>query len=375
MLTPELLNRIVFFTACVGLFIALVLGIAHWTEISLPCGPFGSDCDAVAFDEWSKFLGIPIAFFGAALYLVIAVGTGIRAVRGIPDTSRLGFFLWVFLASGFLISALLLGHSVFRIKAMCIWCLASGVVMSVAFLSQSLGLFFEKFATGKRSSFVSFGILLGLSVFGSLGFAVAEYGIGKKLPKPVEVQIPKEIPLFREHTPLAGNPNAPITVVEFTDLHCPSCSELFFWLENELRGRLKDKVKLYFRHFPQLELHPNSLHAAVLAEWGRSKGRFWETIRTLLEHREETEPNMMISLIGTVGLDSQEAQALFDEPEKMDKVLKNIHTDMDDAAKLGVIATPSWFVIYPDGKTLFAVGGGIQILLSDKEIEKHSINK
>jgi len=375
MLTPEFFNRVVFFTACVGLFVALVLGIAHLTDISLPCGPFGSDCDAVAFDEWSKFLGIPIAFFGAFLYLVVAFGAGYRAVRGIPDTSRLGFFLWISLAAGFLISALLLGHSFFRIEAMCIWCWASGIVMTLAFLSQSLGLLYEKLATGKRSSFVFFGIVLGFAFFGSLGYAVAEYGIGKKLPKPVQVEIPKEIPLFRSYTPLAGNPKAPITVVEFTDLHCPSCSQLFFWLESELQGRLKDKVKLYFRHFPQLELHPNSLHAAVIAEWARSKGRFWEMTRTLLENREEKEPDAMVMMTQEVGLDSQEAQMLFSEPEKLDKVLRNIHTDMDDAAKLGVVATPSWFVVYPDGKTLFAVGGGIKILLSDKEIEKHLLSK
>lgn len=375
MLSPELLNRIVFFTACMGLFIALVLGFAHLTEISLPCGPFGSDCDAVAFDEWSKIFGIPIAFFGAALYFVVAIGAGFRAVRGIPVTSHIGSFLWISLAAGFLISALLLGHSVFRLKAICIWCVASGVVMTVAFLAQSWELFCERLATGKRSSFVSFGIVLGIAVFGSLGYAFAEYGMGKKLPKPVEVQIPKEIPLFRDYAPLAGNPKAPITVVEFTDLHCPSCSQLFFWLENELQGRLKDKVKLYFRHFPQFEDHPNSLHAAVLVEWARSKGRFWELTRTLLEHQNETEPSAMIRLAQEVGLDPQEAQALFDDSEKLDQLLVKIHTDMDDAAKLGVIATPSWFVIYPNGKTLFAVGGGIQILLSDKEIEKHSVRE
>src|SRR3989344_6219200 len=77
--------------------------------------------------------------------------------------------------------------------------------------------------------------------------------------------------------PVKGDPNAPITIVEFSDFQCPFC-ERFFTETLPLieKNYIKTgKVRLVYRDFP-LGFHENAEKAAEAAECADEQGKFWE---------------------------------------------------------------------------------------------------
>ena len=81
---------------------------------------------------------------------------------------------------------------------------------------------------------------------------------------------------------ILGDPNAPVTIIEFSDYQCPFCAK--FWSETlpSIKSEYIDtgKVKLVFRDFPLTSIHPLALPAAEAAECVRdaagSDGAYYE---------------------------------------------------------------------------------------------------
>ncbi len=74
-----------------------------------------------------------------------------------------------------------------------------------------------------------------------------------------------------------GSPDAPITIIEYSDFQCPFCSR---WFEQTYPSLLKDyvdtgKVQIQFRDFP-LSFHPNADEAAVATRCAAEQDAYWE---------------------------------------------------------------------------------------------------
>jgi len=65
--------------------------------------------------------------------------------------------------------------------------------------------------------------------------------------------------------PSQGSANAPVTVVEYADLQCPTCARLQEFLEKQLLPKYGDKVRVIFKEFP-IPGHDWSGTAAVANE-------------------------------------------------------------------------------------------------------------
>jgi protein-disulfide isomerase len=65
--------------------------------------------------------------------------------------------------------------------------------------------------------------------------------------------------------PSQGPANAPVTVVEYADLQCPTCARLQEFLEKQLLPKYGDKVRVVFKEFP-IPGHDWSPTAAVANE-------------------------------------------------------------------------------------------------------------
>lgn len=371
---PDLANRIVFVLACAGAYVALVLALSHQAGASLPCGASEgpSGCDKVQMDDWSKLAGVPVAFFGVGLYLVVALCAFCRDVIGPAASPRLGAAMWVALAVGTIGSAVLLNHAYFDLHANCMWCTASGIIMGAAFLTHSLGQLKAPPPATARWPVAAFAAVFLIGVGGGVGYGAYIASTAKGALAPKEVSVPETVPLVHPDTPIRGEEPAQILVVEFSDLHCPTCKRTHLWLKGELNGRLKGRVKTAFRHFPLIRTHPNALTAALIAEWARSYGKFWEFIDIQFENQDLTEPAQMMTLVSAIELDQDEAQATIMSKKRQRKMLELVQRDIADAFKLGVSSTPTWFVQYPNGKVLSSTGDGIVQLLSEAEIERHS---
>lgn len=81
-----------------------------------------------------------------------------------------------------------------------------------------------------------------------------------------------------------GNPDAPVTIVEFGDFECPYCRSAAPILR-ALVDTSDGAVRLVFRHFPLFEVHPHALTSALAAEAAAAGGLFWEMHDLLLTHQ------------------------------------------------------------------------------------------
>ena len=63
--------------------------------------------------------------------------------------------------------------------------------------------------------------------------------------------------------PVKGNPNAKVTIVNFDDFQCPFCSRLHSTLFEDVFKDYADKVKVIYKDYPLIEIHPWAMHAAV----------------------------------------------------------------------------------------------------------------
>jgi len=137
--------------------------------------------------------------------------------------------------------------------------------------------------------------------------------------------------------PPLGNPDAKVTLVEFSDFTCPFCQMLRPRLEEFVKAR-KDRVKLVYKPFP-LASHARSFEAATAAEWARDKGFFWAMHDALFEHPHELDED---SLAAT-------AERLGGDPADLRKALETgrykarIAGSQEEARRGGLQGTPTLF--------------------------------
>jgi len=74
----------------------------------------------------------------------------------------------------------------------------------------------------------------------------------------------------------AGDPNAPIKVVEYADYQCPACQQAFTILEPEIIKKYINTGKVFYTFEPFNFVGPESYRAAEAAYCAADQGKFWE---------------------------------------------------------------------------------------------------
>ena len=75
--------------------------------------------------------------------------------------------------------------------------------------------------------------------------------------------------------PARGGAKAPVTIVEFSDFHCPFCKRVVPTLK-ELETKYGDKVKLVFRDYPIDQLHPDAARKSKQIWCAPDKVKAWD---------------------------------------------------------------------------------------------------
>ena len=76
-------------------------------------------------------------------------------------------------------------------------------------------------------------------------------------------------------SPVKGNQNAKVTIVEFSDFECPYCARAFPTVQQILKEYPND-VKFVYKHLPLNNIHPKAQKAAEAAACAQDQGKFWE---------------------------------------------------------------------------------------------------
>ena len=127
---------------------------------------------------------------------------------------------------------------------------------------------------------------IGMIVGGIIIAVVALFGAWKLTSKP---QTPSKVDIvLNEHDHIKGNPQSPITLVEYSDFQCPAC-KAYQPLVNQIADKYKDSVKIVYRHFPLESIHKNARGAAYAAEAAARQGKFWELHDELFKNQQDWE--------------------------------------------------------------------------------------
>ncbi len=174
-----------------------------------------------------------------------------------------------------------------------------------------------------------------------------ESKIGNNLPSPTLPQQPVKISL--DDDPIRGNPDAPITIVEFSDYQCPFCARFYAQTLPLLLEEYIDegKVNLVYRDFPVQRIHPNALAAAAAAECADDQGKYWEYHDTLFEKQNawaKLDSNSAISTFSQFAAEIELEQQQFDNCLESGKYLEEVQADFSDGKNYQVTGTPGFFI-------------------------------
>lgn len=116
--------------AAAGAAITLYLTYVFYQHVDPACFSDSQSCSAVQKSKYSEVLGVPLALIGAIGYLLIFVSL----LLPIHKTER-GRLITLSLSTvGFLFSIYLTYLEIFVLKALCQWCVASAVLLTILFV-------------------------------------------------------------------------------------------------------------------------------------------------------------------------------------------------------------------------------------------------
>ena len=141
-----------------------------------------------------------------------------------------------------------------------------------------------------------------------------------------------------------GNPDAKVTLVEYSDFQCPACAN-YYTIVHRLTDEFGDRMKFVYRHFPLREIHAHAQIAAQAAGAAGKQGKFWEMHDQLFEHQKEwaEDRNIEERILGyaaAVSLDIDQ----FKTDLRSDAVEAKVNTDYSGGSLAGITGTPTFFL-------------------------------
>ena len=168
-------------------------------------------------------------------------------------------------------------------------------------------------------------------------------------PTQAQPSAPSLFQVSLDDDPVKGDPEASITIVEFSDFQCPFCSRWYDQTLSSLEENYIDtgKVKLVYRDLPLTSIHPNAMPAHIAAECANEQNKFWDYHNILFESQSEwnrlssTDLSAKLSEYATiVGIETKSFESCLTSQEMADEV----DADSADARRLGATGTPTFFV-------------------------------
>ncbi len=166
-------------------------------------------------------------------------------------------------------------------------------------------------------------------------------------------------------SPMLGDPNAKVHIVEFLDPACETCAQ-FYPLVKSLVAAHPGQVRVSLRH---VAFHEGSDYAVRVLEASRKQDKYWPTLEAVLASQAQWAPNhtaqpeLVLQAIAGVGLNIEQLKADMNAPE----VVERAQHDTSDAITMKVTATPEYFV---NGRPLPSFGDQQLLELVREELQK-----
>lgn len=191
--------------------------------------------------------------------------------------------------------------------------------------------------------------------FGGKGDGPNTAAVGDAEPAP-EISVTKD-----DH--ILGNPDAPVILVEFSDLECPFCKTFHQTMKQVMEEYGGDgKVAWVYKHFPIDSIHPKARKEAAAAECAAKLGgavKFWEYTDKVFEitpSNNGLDPALLPKIAEEIGLKKDDFNSCLATSAESG-IDKQIQDNLDEGVALGVRGTPFTVIVTKDGVAPTPING------------------
>ncbi|HRI54908.1 MAG TPA: vitamin K epoxide reductase family protein [Pseudomonadota bacterium] len=345
------------------------------------------NCDTVNSSPWAAIGGVPVSHLATLFYLGVLI-LSLLGRRGGWLADRIHGYLLVGAVGGGVFSAYLAGVAVFKIRALCLFCLgldAVNLLLLAALLPDAWNALHALRGTPEQPGWVvdlrrlwrspAVVLLALLVVFagGSSWFLSAKLrelharpappAVSPSLassplapPSPASPAPPAGTPapakaepridLDSQTAPTLGPATAKVTIVEISDFECPFCQRASGTIK-ELLAAYPDQLRVVFRHFPldqacnpllKRPVHENACAAARAAVCAAARGQFWPLAERLFAGN--TDPEDLLTARRELHLDDAEQTACAQKPATAAVVA----ADIAACLQAGITAVPVFLI-------------------------------
>lgn len=202
---------------------------------------------------------------------------------------------------------------------------------------------------GSKSSTLTW-VLGGVAVIAIavLGYTVGSRAFGDMARSPVELDVEsdQELVSLAEGVVL-GDPDAPVTIVEFADFQCPGCASFARQVKPLVDRQLVEPgtASFVFYDFPLIQMHGNAFLAARAARCAGDQDLFWDYHDLLFQNQSQwatdgSPAGRFVSYAEELGVDVD----AFEGCLRSDMHARTVTANMRLGEVLGVSGTPTVMV-------------------------------
>lgn len=150
---------------------------------------------------------------------------------------------------------------------------------------------------------------------------------------------PRQAVEVAESDPAAGDADAAVTLVVFSDFQCPFCARVEPTIA-QLQQQYKGALRVVWKDFPLTSIHPQAFKAAEAAHCAQEQGRYFEFHARLFANQQSLEEASLLRHAEAAGLETGPFEACLSSSRHAPWV----QAGLEAGSRLGVVATPTVFV-------------------------------
>jgi protein-disulfide isomerase len=166
-----------------------------------------------------------------------------------------------------------------------------------------------------------------------------------------DTTVPAGDPADVDDDAVKGDPNATVTLIEFTDYECPFCGRHFTDTLPDIMKNYVDtgKVKYVVRDYP-LSFHPGAQKAAEASECAGEQDKFWEMHDKLFSTQGSWGSDHVASFkkyATELGLNATAFNTCLDSGA----MAAEVNADLSAGSAAGISGTPGFWIVSDDGQS------------------------
>lgn len=343
-------------------------------ELSEPVGCSVNDwinCEAVHVSSYATMFGLPVAWWGVLFYAWTLFAALFCVFLKDDERVRATLSASLILALGAVLFSLYKATHLYKLGVLCPVCVGMYVLNFLIaffviktlqlplsklpqFLAQYVRSIFGKVSelTFSPQPILFLALVTSLFSLGYIGLKnyeeMGQQEAGMKQAVENHFKQPQLSLAIHPDAAVWGNPDAELSVIEFSDFECPGCRYSAFHLRNIL-FEYRDKVRLFFMNYPldgdinshvQRSIHPHAGLAARAGVCAQQFGDFWGFHDDLFKNQKELSRNLILRLAAERNWNVMEFEACVDS----EPTIVRVKRDIELGKEIGVRSTPTLFV-------------------------------